>query len=232
MEQNEAGVDVTTPSETRIRAGADSYRRQTLALYDLFVLGLVSRWVWRCSPRTMLRHYNDYVGMRHLDLGPGTGWFLDRCRFPTAYPSITLLDLNDVVLATAAQRIVRYEPEIRTGDVFKPLSLDGAPFDSVGMNFLLHCLPGTMRQKAVVFDHLRPFLAPGARVFGSTVLGVDAPHTALSGRLLRRLNRSEVFYNIEDRQEDVAAELEARFTEVQIRRRGVVCLFSARHPEA
>jgi ubiquinone/menaquinone biosynthesis C-methylase UbiE len=232
MEQNEAGVDVTTPSETRIRAGAESYRRQTLAVYDLIVLGLVSRWVWRCSRRTMLRHYNGHVGGRHLDLGPGTGWFLDRCRFPTARPSITLLDLNEVVLATAAERIARYQPEVRTGDVFKPLRLDGARFDSVGMNFLLHCLPGTMRQKAVVFDHLRPVLAPGAQVFGSTVLGVDAPHTALSGRLLRRLNHSEVFHNTEDRQEEIAAELEARFTEVQIRRRGVVCLFSARHAGA
>ncbi len=29
-----------------------------------------------------------------------------------------------------------------------------ARFDSIGLNFLLHCLPGTLREKAIVFDHL------------------------------------------------------------------------------
>jgi len=229
---NGPGIGAPAPTEAQIHAAVEGYRRPALAAYDWIVLGLVSRWVWRCSRRTMLAHYNRQVGRRHLDIGPGTGWFLDKCHFPTKNPSITLLDLNDVVLATSARRISRYRPVTHTGDAFKPLDLGAAKFDSVGMNFLLHCLPGSVPQKAVVFDNLAPYLTPGARVFGSTVLGSAAPeHTKVSSKLLRRLNSSDVFCNTGDRIEDIANELSARFTDVEIKQSGTVCLFSARVPE-
>jgi hypothetical protein len=231
MDASESRTEApAAPDEARIHAAADSYQGPMLAVYDWIVLGMVSRWIWRCPRRKMLAHYNRQVGGRHLDIGPGTGWFLDKCRFPAKNPSITLLDLNDVVLTTAARRISRYRPVTRTGDVFQPLDLGAAKFDSVGMNFLLHCLPGSVRQKSVVFDHVTPFLAPGARVFGSTVLGTDAEHTKASGKLLLRLNGSDVFNNTEDRRDDIAHELSARFTEVEIEQSGTVCLFSARFP--
>lgn len=224
--------ELPDPTEARIQAGAESYRRPMLAAYDLFVLGMMSRFMWRCPRGRMLAHYGRQVGAAHLDIGPGTGWFLDKCRFPVESPSITLLDLNEVVLATAAHRIRRYRPETRVGDAFKPFALGAARYDSVGMNFLLHCLPGSMRQKSVVFDHVTPFLRPGARVFGSTVLGDGPHHTKRSGKLLAKLNRSEVFSNLDDRMDDLNEQLRARFTEVETVRSGAVCLFSARFPGA
>lgn len=229
---NESRTGVTDPEEARIHAAAEGYRRPALAAYDAIVLGLVSRWIWRCPRRTMLTHYDDHVGARHLDIGPGTGWFLDKCRFPVREPEITLLDLNDMVLATATRRIRRYRPAAHNGDVFKPLDLGSARFDSVGMNFLLHCLPGPFPHKSVVFDNVLPFLAPGARVFGSTVLGPGTGHTAISGRLLEKLNHSGVFNNAEDRLDDLVQELKTRFTDVEVRRSGTVVLFSARFPGA
>lgn len=228
-----ARTGLPEPTEARIQAGADSYRRPMLSAYDLFVLGLMSRFMWRCPRGRMLRHYDRNVGAVHLDIGPGTGWFMDKCRFPVESPSITLLDLNEVVLATAARRIGRYRPRTVVGDAFKEFDdPDGTRYDSVGMNFLLHCLPGTMAQKAVAFDRVIPRLRPGARVFGSTVLGEGPHHTKRSGRLLAKLNRSEVFSNLGDRFDDLDAELRARFTEVETVRSGAVCLFTARHPGA
>lgn len=232
MDSNSCPTAHSSPPEERIRAGADSYRRPMLSIYDWVVLGLISRWVWRCPRRKMLAHYNVHVGARHLDIGPGTGWFLDNCRFPTSVPSITLLDLNEVVLATAAHRIRRHHPVVRTGDVFKTLDLGDTHYDSVGMNFLLHCLPGTIAQKSVAFDHITPFLAPGARVFGSTVVGIDGPHTKRSFALLQRLNRSAVFSNLDDRAEDIGEQLRLRFTDVELSQVGTVCLFSAVFPGA
>ncbi|POM23494.1 Methyltransferase domain protein [Actinomadura rubteroloni] len=230
MEANEARVQA--PADERVRAAAESYKRPMLAAYDWIVLGFVSRWMWRCSRWTMLKHYDAQVGARHLDIGPGTGWFLDRCRFPVKNPDVTLVDLNETPLATAARRIRRHRPATHVRDVYRPLDLGAARFDSVGMNFLLHCLPGTVAQKAVVFDHVVPYLAPGARVFGSTVLGTGPHHTKASGRLLLKLNRSEVFNNADDRLDDLARELAARFGEVDLRVKGAVCLFSARFPAA
>ncbi|WP_238847290.1 class I SAM-dependent methyltransferase [Nocardia arthritidis] len=218
--------------EARIQAGIAPYHARMLAVYDWLVLGLISRWVWRCPRSKMLAHYNDQVGARHLDVGPGTGWFLGNCRFPTATPSITLVDLSAGALAVAAKRIRRYRPATVVGDVFKPLDLGAAQFDSIGMNFLLHCLPGAVHRKAAVFDNLAPLLDDGGRLFGSTVLGADPGHNAVSSALQRRLNRRNSFSNSADRIEDLATELAARFTEVRIARSGVVCLFSARNPRA
>ncbi|GAB2678806.1 class I SAM-dependent methyltransferase [Nocardia goodfellowii] len=222
--------DGQVPAEDRIQAGIEPYHRRMLAVYDWLVLGLVCRWVWRCPRSTMLAHYDEHVGARHLDLGPGTGWFLDNCHFPTPAPSITLVDLSEAALATAALRIARYRPVRHSGDVYKSLNLGAAQFDSVGMNLLLHCLPGSFRQKAVVFDHVTPHLGANGLVFGSTILGIDKRHTTLSTALCRRLNRADSFDNAADRIEDLARELETRFTEVRLVRSGVVCLFSARHP--
>jgi ubiquinone/menaquinone biosynthesis C-methylase UbiE len=218
------------PTEARIQAAAASYRRSTLAAYDVFVLGMMSRLMWRCPRGRMLAHYDAHAGAEHLDIGPGTGWFMDRCAFPVPSPAVTLLDLNEVVLATAAHRIRRYRPRTCVGDAYKPFALGEARFDSVGMNFLLHCLPGSMRQKSVVFDHVVPYLRPGARVFGSTVLGDGPHHTGRSRRLLHKLNRSEVFSNLGDRLEDLDEQLRERFTDVETVRTGAVCLFSARLP--
>ncbi|MGW4126470.1 class I SAM-dependent methyltransferase [Nocardia sp. NPDC004711] len=222
--------DISAPTAARIRAGAEHYNRSELAVYDRMVLGTVSRWIWRCPRTRMLAHYDTNIAGRHLDIGPGTGWFLDNCKLPPN-PSITLLDLNDVVLDTAARRIERYHPTICQSNVFEPLDLyPAAQFDSVGMNFLLHCLPGSVRQKSVVFDHVIPHLAPGARVFGSTILGESAEHTPWSRALMRYLNREKVFGNRCDSIESISHELNARFAEVHIRQSGVVCLFSARDP--
>ncbi|MGW0771470.1 class I SAM-dependent methyltransferase [Streptomyces sp. NPDC002676] len=232
MEANQARTGPAEPAEARIQAAAEHYRRPMLAAYDMFVLGMMSRFMWRCPRGRMLTHYNRQVSASHLDIGPGTGWFLNKCRFPAKSPSITLVDLNEVVLATAAHRIRRYRPETLVGDAFKPFALGSARFDSVGMNFLLHCLPGSMRQKAVVFDQVVPFLQPGARVFGSTVLGTGPHHTKRSAKLLAKLNRSEVFSNLDDRMEDLDEQLRARFTDVETVRSGAVCLFSARCPGA
>jgi SAM-dependent methyltransferase len=228
MEPNQVQTGLPEPTDARVQTAAAFYRRPMLAAYDLFVLGMMSRFMWRCPRGRMLAHYDRQVGASHLDIGPGTGWFLDRCKFPVASPNITLLDLNEVALGTATHRIRRYRPEARVGDAFKPFALHSVRFDSVGMNFLLHCLPGAMEQKSVVFDHVVPFLRPGARVFGSTVLGDGPHHTQRSAKLLAKLNRSGVFNNLDDRLEDLNEQLHARFTDVETVRSGAVCLFSAR----
>jgi hypothetical protein len=60
---------------------------------------------------------------------------------------------------------------MRRANVLEPLDLDGARFDSVALNGVLHCLPATMEEKAAVFRNLRPFVAEGGALFGSTILG-------------------------------------------------------------
>ncbi|MCP4383214.1 MAG: class I SAM-dependent methyltransferase [Hyphomicrobiales bacterium] len=217
------------PSAEAITAGQAIYTPITLGTYDWGVLGFSNRFLWRCPTTALLAMYQRNISANHLDVdvGVGTGYFLDRVAWPAPRPKITLLDLNPNCLTAAARRIARYAPTEVTADIFQPLPPIG-PFDSVALSYLLHCLPGDMNKKAIVFDHLKPVLAAGARVFGATIVQDDAPRSAAASALMRLYNRKGVFCNESDTTADLTAALEDRFVDVIITCRGTVSLFEAR----
>ena len=217
------------PTPEQVTAGQAIYTPWTLRNYDWFVLGFSNRFLWRCPTAELLALYRRNLSARHLDIGVGTGYFLDRVAWPVAEPAITLLDLNPNCLAAAAERIARYAPVVVQADVFEPLPPIG-PFGSVGLSYLLHCLPGTMGEKAVVFDRLKPVLAPGARIFGATIVQGDAPRSAVARALMAAYNRKGVFSNRADTAVALAEALHARFADVAVTRRGAVALFEAKVP--
>jgi hypothetical protein len=220
-----SGDDVLDPAPDQVMAGAAVYSRRILAAYDLWVLGFVCSAVWRCPRRYMLRLYDRNVGRRHLDLGPGTGFFLDRCSFPTAAPHLVLVDLNEEVLRKTGGRLARYRPALYRRDALQPLDLGEARFDSVGMNFLLHCMPGGIRHKATAFDNVLPYVDRGGRIFGSTVLAHGVSHGKLAPKALESLNADGVMSNKDDSLADLDAALAARFERYQLRVRGSVAMF-------
>ncbi len=211
-------------------AGQAVYTPLSLRLYDLVVVRLSCDHVWRCPARHLLAQYDRLVGRRHLDVGVGSGFYLDRCRFP-ARPELTLLDLNPVSLAHAARRVARYAPRTVQHDVFAPLPF-AERFDSVALSFLLHCLPGAMADKAAAIAHLSRAVAPEGVLFGSTILGDGAAHNALGRRLMRVYNRKGFFGNARDDADGLAAALGASFAEVKLSQVGTVALFEARAPRS
>ncbi|MGW3134884.1 class I SAM-dependent methyltransferase [Streptomyces sp. NPDC001139] len=211
----------------RVATAAAVYSEEMLQRYDLIVLLLACRIALGCPRGVMLEQYQRLVSADHLDIGPGTGYFLDRCRFPVAHPRITLLDLNENALTVAGERIARHQPVCRQRDVLQPLELGDARFESVALNLVLHCLPGPLTRKSVVFDHIIPYLKPGGRIFGSTVLTHGVRRTRRSRRLMDQLNETGVFNNRQDRLEDLHKELGRRFERYEITVRGTVALFEA-----
>jgi ubiquinone/menaquinone biosynthesis C-methylase UbiE len=214
----------------RSHAGQAIYSPITLALYDLVVLTLSNPLVWRCPTDRILQLYNQQVSDNHLDVGVGTGWYLDRCRFPNAAARVGLLDLNPNPLAAASRRIARYRPERYQADVLKPLTVPAAPFRSIALTYLLHCLPGDISEKAVVFDNLAPLLATGGVVFGATLLSIGVERSAAARALMRAYNRKGVFSNAVDSASALQAALDQRFLSVRIDIIGCAALFVARDP--
>lgn len=211
-----------------IWAGQAVYDRRSLAIYDVLVLGLSNRWIWRCPTGRLLDLYRRHVSAKHLDLGVGTGYFLDRCGFPVAEPRIALIDLNPTCLAVAAKRIARYQPEQHRANLLAPLTGVPGGFDSVSLTYLLHCLPGGMAEKAAVLDHLRPLMNPGATIFGATLLSEGVPRSALARGLARLYNRKGVFGNAEDSLVGLEAALTARFEVLELETVGCAALFVAK----
>jgi SAM-dependent methyltransferase len=213
-------------TDADVVAGQAVYTDRSLKYYDLFVLSISNRWIWKCPSRHLEELYNECVAARHLDIGVGTGYFLDRCRFPET-PEITLLDLNEASLAAAAKRIEGYSPKTVTANVLEPLPLGERTFDSVGLNYLLHCIPGDLKSKGCVFDHLLPHLNPGGIVFGSTLLSHGVKRGFLARKLMAFYNRKGIFHNQQDSLTDLEESLNERFDDVRIDVIGSAALFRA-----
>jgi SAM-dependent methyltransferase len=210
----------------QVEAGQAVYSPMVLRLYDWLVLGLSNSLLWRCPTVELRRLYDRNVSARHLDVGVGTGYFLDKANWPVPDPAITLVDLNPNSLRAASQRIRRYAPKAVQANALEPLPALGT-FTSAGLCYLLHCIPGTILEKAAAFDNLRPLLAPGARVFGATILQGRVPRSRAAQAVMNLYNRKGIFSNAGDTPEDLDAALRARFSSVRIEQRGVVALFEA-----
>jgi hypothetical protein len=214
----------------RRERGCAVYTPLTLRFYDSFVLGFSNRVIWRCDSRELLALYQTNVSGCHLDVGVGTGYFLDRVVFPAARPAITLLDVNRACLAMTSRRLARYAPRIVEADVLDPLPLLG-PFSSVGLCYLLHCVPGRISQKAMIFDHLKAVMAPAARIFGATIVQGASPRSWGARRLLDLYNATGILANTSDTIEDLERELTSRFRKVDVRLEGTVALFQAQRAD-
>ena len=205
-------------------AGQREYTRGFLRIYDPVVLGMYCRLVWRCPTALLRQHYAEHVSMRHLDVGPGTGYFLQRLP-PNA--DLTLVDPNPNVLVYAARRLQACSPTVLEADVCKPLPLDGR-FDSVAVNLVLHCLPAACKEAAV--RHVASLVAADGVLFGVSVLGDPEVHTPLSRAALAALNRRGTFDNLGDTEMSLREALERHFQAVDLRVHGAVAIFTATGP--
>ena len=108
-------------TDDAVAAGAAVHSRPFLSIYDLYVLGFSNTVVWQCPSHLILDFYNENVSRKHLDVGVGTGYFLDKCKFPIHDPIIALAGLNLNSLQATAKRLQRYEPTIHLRKVLEPL---------------------------------------------------------------------------------------------------------------
>lgn len=158
---------VPLPVAPDVAAGAAFYTARTLGGYDAIVLGASNRFIWKCPTHRLLDQYNQYVTSNHLEVGVGSGYFLDNCRFPTASPKLMLTDLNTDCLAYTARRLQRYAPRTCVANVLDPLPPEIEPVDSIGLTYVLHCLPGPLQRKRAALTNLRQRLRPNGVLFGA-----------------------------------------------------------------
>jgi SAM-dependent methyltransferase len=215
-------MDASDPSY----AGQHFYSSWFLKIYDPLVLGVYSKFVWRCPSRVLVQHYSQHLARRHLDVGPGTGYFLERAHLPRDF-SLSLLDPNLNVLAHSSKRLARLNPVVLHADVTRPLELNRR-FDSIAINYVLHCLPGPMSRRSDTIRTLADCLEPEGVLFGATVLGTSELHTWLSCAALRENNRRGIFDNLSDTEAALRELLGGSFRVVDIHVIGAVAVFTAR----
>ena len=160
--------------------GQSGYNPAMLAVYDLWVLGFMSRAVLHVPVPRFVELYRANVGHRHLDVGPGTGYAIEKAA-PPPDTEITLLDPNPHVLHHCEKRLAAYRPTLVEADVMKPLPVEG-PFDSVALYFVIHCLRGPDANKAIAIRNIADVLGPEGVLFGGTISGWGSSTRSPPGR--------------------------------------------------
>lgn len=210
--------------------GQADYTRGLLRVYDPFVLGFAARFVWRCPTARLVDGYRRHIRGRHLDVGPGTGYFLERSGLPDG-SQVTILDPNPNVLDHASRRLGKLDVTSIEGDVLKPLPVEG-PFESAALNLVIHCLPGPLTRKATAVSNVAAVLAPTGVLFGASVLGTSGPHNWFSRRVLDAFNRRGAFDNRTDTEAGLLDILAASFEQVELEVAGSIAIFAATNPRA
>jgi SAM-dependent methyltransferase len=209
-------------------AGQAAYTPSFLRIYDTIVLRISNRWLWRCPTAELVSHYEANVGAHHVDAGPGTGYFLDVADLPQLR-QLVLIDPNPAVLDHAGRRLARFDPELLEANVLVPVDHAGGA-DSVACNYVLHCLPGALGEKAAAIANLTRLLRPGGVFFGATVLAESEIQTAVSRRLLKVYNRKGIFGNAADTRAELEEVLARNLTDVEVDVHGAVAVFRGTRP--
>ena len=214
----------------KMHAGARYYGALTLPLYDAAVLNIAVPYGWGVPLKTGREMYRRLVGARHLDIGVATGYFLRKALEERDEAEITLMDLNENATRYAADKLRRFDVTQAVGDALEPFPVDG-PFDSIAMFHLLHCMPGTVAEKAVAFDHAIEVLAPGGVCFGASVTPAGRKLGPLGRMILTASNKTGALNNAADDHDALRAEIESRFHDTKIELQGVMTLWEARNPK-
>lgn len=213
--------------KNKVLEGSAIYTPQLLSFYDLMVLQLSNSYIWRCPTSLLLSQYNQFITANHLDVGVGTGYFLAHCQFPTNQPRIALMDLNSNSLTYAAKKIASYQPEIYQQDVFEPITTEIEPFDSISLNYLFHCVPGTILEKEIILKNLKTILKKKGRIFGSTILADGGHKNSMAKMLMNFYNSKGIFHNHHDTLEGLEEILKGNFSQFSVKVHGCVAVFIA-----
>ena len=218
-------------SEQELR-GQAIYTKFTLSLYDWLVHGFCSKYIWNVDSETLQNMYDTHMSTKtHLDIGPGTGFFLKNKKIT----SITLLDLNLQCLAACKMALEsrHVQVECHRMSVFDPTLQTILPrhkFDSIGMNFLFHCLPNLNGPKWTILDNIIPSLSDDGVLFGSTICSIGVNPSRSAQWLMALYNWLGIFSNQEDARDDLLTHLRQRFHHVEHQVQGCVVIFEARRP--
>ena len=205
--------------------GQAIYSKLMLMVYNIIVLRISNKFAWKCVTSNQLMFFNQHITSNHLDVGVGTGYYIDNCNFPQdVTPKLTLVDLNQNCLDWCAKKLYRYNPICYKKDLYDNLDLPDK-YSSISINYVLHCLPGTLNDKERVLLNLKNYLTRDGVIFGSTILGKDSQPNFFAKRLLNLYNKKGVFSNLSDDEKTLKMILSNNFSHVSTKKIGMVMLF-------
>jgi hypothetical protein len=221
-------ITTFAPTANRIKRSQRFFNKLTLPFYDLVLYGLISRRAWGMPIARLDAHYQRYMRSNHLEVGVGTGYLLDRVEFPSGPTRLALMDLSEPCLERTARRVARHTPEVHVQNLLEPMRHQLAPFDSIALNYVMHCIPGSFAEKHIAFLHLASLLGPHGVLFGTTVLGEGVQKNLMARPAMWLLNAIGLFNNRHDNARDLERLLRKHFQVLEFDVMGVVAAFAVK----
>lgn len=198
-----------------------------LAVYDFYVTYFNNRFAWNCPREKLVSHYRRHVTDEHLEVGVVSTYYLQRALPASRLKNLQLMDLNPDCLSKAADQLKHCQPKPIQHNVLHPFEGSAEPVTSIGINYVLHVVPGQFPQKGVAFSHLKHLLRPGGVLFGSTLLSIGVKRNLFGSLLMKAFNRMGIFNNSDDGLDGLRTALAQNFRHYRIEVQGAAALFSA-----
>jgi ubiquinone/menaquinone biosynthesis C-methylase UbiE len=227
--------DSSGPFQPKYSGGYEIYRKSVLRHYDWLVHGVSNALVWRVPTRKIHRLYQQNLSDSHLEIGVGTGKFLVKHGSKDSNSRLVIADASHDCLEWTSERLQKKQipldaiVQVNFGSA-QSIEIDlGRRFQSVGLNYVLHCLPGIQaKQRALEF--IKFHLMPEGVLFGTTLIGVPPSHYLPARWLEKKYQKLGVFSNQEDSICSIAQLLAEHFDEVSCVPRGRAIFFRTSQP--
>jgi len=173
-------------------------------------------------------HYKKYVRHNHLEVGVGTGFLLNRVQFGSDHPRLALMDLSLECLEKTKQKVARHAPATYIQNLLEPIQYKIDKVESIAINYVMHCIPGSFKEKGIAFAHLKTLLSETGVLFGTTVLSEKVHKNVLASPFMWLMNYLGVFNNRSDNAHDLRECLEKNFEVIEFEVVGVTAFFAVR----
>ena len=166
--------------------------------YDYFVNKINCKYVWKCDQRYIKKLYANNITNNHLEIGPGTGYFIKKYHFN----SLHLLDINQDILTNSKKNLNNncQNIKIHNKNIFESNNKINEDITSIGLSYVLHCVPNNLD---ISIDNLVKNTKNDNQItiFGSTVIPNKKDFLAMTE--IYTLNTLGIFNNINHNKEQL-----------------------------
>lgn len=194
--------------------------------YDRFVNEINCNHVWKCSKNNIINNYCANVENKHLEIGPGSGFFLKKENIGVNLDQLTLVDVNSTILKFSKKNLESEHSNVNSlvYDLFRYEIPTNIEFDSVGINYVLHCIPGNLQTK---LDSLISNLGDNKyNLFGASVICDPLHMNPIAEYELMFLNAFGIFNNNNDTYEELNEYLNNKNYNFSLKKQGYVAIFN------
>ena len=197
---------------------------KNLQYYDRYVNEINCKYIWKCPSNIIFNNYRNNCSKYHVEIGPGTGYYLKNIGLSSKIKELTLIDINNQILNYSKNNLKSEYSNINVlnYNIFNEKIPEKINFNSVGINYVLHCIPGSLQKKV---DTLIKNLGNNDyKLFASSIICDPLHMNILAEYELIMLNSLGIFNNNNDTYEELQEYLENSKLDYKLYREGYAAI--------